>query len=1348
MRYNYLRSIVKIAVYYFLFFLSLNLFSASLKVEEGKGFVNVKISLTENEIELLSKGIKTDGFDYFLNVNEPALTFYPFYLALPPKPEVNFSYNEKSEVRNEKIPLLSEDGTLIYNDYELTEEWFPSKVARVLKSGFIRQVPFKIIHFYPIQISKNGIKINKEIEININYDCSSCSQIKEESIFSNIYNSIFLNNWKDKGTNLEKNLKSIWSIPSSPYTIYKIPIERDGIYALNYDFLDLNTDWVLSSIDPRKIHLYNLGQEIPIYITGESDGQFNTNDVLYFYGEYYKDENLNGFWQKGDFTDKNIYWLIIEDTQGLRMATDDVSPINNYTQIQNYEYTKKFEENIIESAFVPEQDSDHWMWKYARWYSYDRNPIQHHSIFLPGVSSNSSFNCTLTYNLRGISHRSQNPDHHLKIKINGNLVDEIYFDDYYFFEKTVNFPQSYLGGAGDQTIDLSVEVQDPAEIGIDGDGIQTNWFEISYSRDYISYNNELFFNITSGNWKTIISNFNSNNIILLNINNSKNPRFCLNAEIEEIQSGNFALKFEDSISALNNYISMVPLTPTELIAYQQANLLNENPNYLVIAPKSWTSSSVLSDYLNFRQSQGLTTKLVSVEDIYDQFNFGIFSPFPIKTYLQNLYNKSNPPELTYVLLIGDADYDYKDYGGDGNLNFIPTLMKANPGHSDSTYNPYAYYSFENYFGTFLGEDNIPEILIGRIPAKSQGEMETVLTKIKNYETNLPNKNYLKNFFHIADCRDGYWFKLAQNTNSSYLQTPFSLENMYLTDPPYNQNPGTCNSNYIDIDQDDNGIKDTIDKFNLGKGIVSFIGHGSFTLWSDFIVLKSPEDMEFLTNSNFPSVVLNSNCYTGSFYHSFYANSILEDLLLRNTGAVSAFGSGTFMSLYQINIPIEPVYKSFFGYEKERNLGILYYQAFLALETLGVDRLTQGFVALGDPKTNYPVPTPSPPRSFNLQYTACREITLTWQPPDENDKYLYNIYRSTELNGTYTNIFSNYDMLSYIDVDLVYGNTYYYFITAIDENGFEGKRTDIKSIYANPCPPNPPTNFQCTDSTLGGRINFTWDPSSEPEVNNFRIYYGYSTKNYAYFKDTGNVTSYQIGGLSDGTQIFSAISAWNSFNLESEKSNEVSCTPTHTNAYKPPEMVYPLTLTKNGTNCLLHFNLPTQNIWGDSINSSNLSLCTIYRSTNPNFSPNRSSSSPDKIGTLLPSSCNANQCLFEDTSSPSNAFYYVTCQTPNNEESSISKAPPTYPTNLNYKKIKGKYYINWDPVLTDINGNPINISFYEIYRGTTENFLPDVKDKTNRVGTSTINSYTDTPPDSQTYYYKVLAFDQKGNNGPY
>lgn len=1307
-------------------------------IKEETGILNLNFKLSDEEINQLKKGKTIKDFIYFQKPEMAALTAYGFYIAVPEDFELSFSENSTTE--EGKIPVIDFNGNLIYSDYELPDDWFPEKPILKIEKGFIRQVPFALFHFYPIQISKKGLKINKEIEIKIRYNPNNLNKIEEKTIFSNLYDELFLNKWIDKGVQRKSsNNLNYWSIPQSNYTIYKIPVEEDGIYALDYNYLDTNTDWNLNSIDPRKIHLYNLGQEIPIYITGESDGQFDLSDVLYFYGEKYKDENLEDVWQKGDFTDRNVYWLVIEETNGIRMTTRNVSPSNNYPLLQNYEHKINFEENLYEYPFVPYQTSDHWMWDYIKWYSYDQtHTYANFSLFLPSISNNPSNSCKLKYEVRGISYRTQNPDHHIIIKINNNLVDDFTFDDFYFYQREVNFPQSYLG-TGNQTIDLYYEVPDPAMIGVDGDGSCPNWFEISYLRDFVAYNNEIYFPLPSGNHRIQITSFFSNNIILLDITNPKNPVFCLNYQIN---SG--TLTFEDSLTSSKNYISQLPTNPDSLIPYTLTDLLDENPNYLIIAPKDWKNSSVLQNYLNFRVSQGLLTKLVAIEDIYDQFNYGIFSPLPIKDYLQNLYNKSSPPNLTYVLIIGDADYDYKDYKGDGNYNFVPTYMRSSTGYGTST-NPNAYYSNENYFVNFSGGDNLPEVLLGRISAKSQIEMEDTLTKIKNYETSLPSKDYLKNFFHIADCRDGYYFKEAQNTNASYIQSPYSIENMYLTDPPYNSNPPNCSSTYIDFDLDNNGITDVVDKMNSGKGLVNYTGHGAAKIWSDYQILKSPDHMAYLTNSDKPSVVLNSNCYTASFYHTFNITTILEDLINRQTGAVSAFGPGTYMFLTQLTLSTEPIYKKFFGYFKERNLGILYYNAFANIASTGDTRLAQGMVALGDPATFYQVPTPSKPQNLLLSQN-CRKITISWSPPD-SQSYTYNIYRSTTENlDDFTKILSNYNGLIYDDTNIIYGNTYYYYIAAVDIGGFEGKGSDIKSIYANPCPPNPPTNFQCSDSTRGGRINFSWDLSGEPEVISYKIYYGFSSNNYPYFKEVEYSSSYQIGGFTDGTIVYSRLSALNNW-YESEKGEEISCISSHSNALKPPEMVYPLILTRNGSNPILNFNLPNKNIWGDSINQSDIQKCTIYRSNNPNFNPNRASSSPDKIGEVLPSSCNP-QCSFTDNGSPENAFYYITCQTPQKEESSVSVSPPLYITNLNIiYDYSGLPYLSWEPVSKRFDGSDTTIDHYEIYRSQDPNFLPDIKDKTNLIGISFTTDYYDFEG-SYDYYYKVIAVDKKGNGGPY
>ncbi|MEJ5165854.1 MAG: C25 family cysteine peptidase [Thermoanaerobaculia bacterium] len=1335
---------------FFIFFLKFALFevflySFEIKLEEGRGYLRLKISLQDGEIETLLQGKEIEKFSYFLGPSEPALTTYSFYLALPEEQDFSYSIKEKEKIKKSKIPILSEDGFPVFKEYKVSSKWFPEESVKTIKSGFIRQVPFKIFQFYPLQISEKGIKINSEVELQIDYDPSTCHKIEENEVFSRIYDSIFLNEWRDKGVQiLSKTEKKLRSIPSSPFTIYKISVETDGIYALDYNFLDVNTDWNLNYIDPRFIHLYNLGQEIPIYISGESDGHFDTTDVLYFYGESFKGENMEGVWQRGDFTDRNIYWLVIQETMGLRMGVRDVSPVNNYPPVQNYIHTEKFEENLLEFAFVPEQHSDHWMWKGAFRINYPPPTppsieIATHLINIPSISSDPSFLCTLKYEVRGISYFPQNPDHHIKLRINNQEVDEFYFEDFLFYQREINFPQSYLG-YGNQTVNFSVEVQDPSILGLDTDRVATNWFEITYKRDFQAQNNSLLFNLTSGSKKVQISNFSSSALILFDITNPKSPIFCANWQFS---AG--TLTFEDSILTKNYYRAEVPKIPSPLIPYAENNLLNENPQYLVIVPKNWINSTVLSDYLSFRQSQGLDVKKVAVEDIYDNFSYGIFSPFGIKEFLQNLYFKSSPPVLTYILLIGDADYDYKDFKGDGNFNFIPTYMMTSTGHSDAVFNNYAYYSYENFFVNFLGQDDLPEVLLGRISSKSQAEMEATLNKIKLFETSLPDKSYLKNFLHIAGCRDGTFFESAQATNKSYVETPYSVEDMYLRLPPYNP---TGNCNYPNYDINGNGKKDIVDRFNSGEGIINYIGHGSFIIWDDKGALQNwgSNDLQGLTNIEKPSVVLNSNCYTASFYHSSLTTTILEDLVNRSTGAASAFGPGTFMQIFQLTFITDPFYSAFFSPSKERNLGALYFQSFAKVEAMGDSRLAKGIVHLGDPATIFPAPTPGQPLNISISNPSCRVVQISYNPPDSGT-YTYNIYRSTEPNSNYTKISSNFSGTTFQDTDLIYGETYYYRIAAVDGEGFEGRWSQPQSIYVEPCPPEVPQNFQCQDIGWGGRIKYSWAQLEEPEVINYRIYYGFSSESYPYFANAGNVSSYEIGGFTDGTPVFAKISAFNYFNLESNKSSEISCTPTHTNGWKAPEMVYPIKLTRDGSNPVIDFYLPSKNIWGDPISPSDIDFCTIYRSQNPNFVPNRSSSSPDKIGLVYPSSCKETRCRFKDTNSPQNAYYYVTCQTPQKEESSISINPPLYIANLNINYGLGEeIYLYWQPVLKKIDGTPANIQYYEIYKSTTPNFLPDLKDKANRVGISYTTEFTDFGGIG--YYYKVVAVDTNGNGGPY
>ena len=52
--------------------------------------------------------------------------------------------------------------------------------------------------------------------------------------------------------------------------------------------------------------------------------------------------------------------------------------------------------------------------------------------------------------------------------------------------------------------------------------------------------------------------------------------------------------------------------------------------------------------------------VVDIGDIYNEFSDGIFNPFAIRRFLRYAYNSWQQPAPTYVVLVGDAHYDYKN----------------------------------------------------------------------------------------------------------------------------------------------------------------------------------------------------------------------------------------------------------------------------------------------------------------------------------------------------------------------------------------------------------------------------------------------------------------------------------------------------------------------------------------------------------------------------------------------------------------------------------------------------------------------------------------------------------------
>ena len=72
------------------------------------------------------------------------------------------------------------------------------------------------------------------------------------------------------------------------------------------------------------------------------------------------------------------------------------------------------------------------------------------------------------------------------------------------------------------------------------------------------------------------------------------------------------------------------------------------------------------------------------------------------------------------------------------------------------------------------------------------------------------------------------------------------------------------------------------------------------------------------------------------------------------------------------------------------------------------------------------------------------------------------------------------------------------------------------------------------------VELAWDPSPDPSVVGYNIYWGVASRVYTNELCAGNVTNAVIGGLQEGVTYFLAVTACDSLGLESLFSSEICC----------------------------------------------------------------------------------------------------------------------------------------------------------------------------------------------------------------
>ncbi len=104
--------------------------------------------------------------------------------------------------------------------------------------------------------------------------------------------------------------------------------------------------------------------------------------------------------------------------------------------------------------------------------------------------------------------------------------------------------------------------------------------------------------------------------------------------------------------------------PNDVILDRPSGLRNDDQqvDYIMIAHSSLLDQT--TRLAEFHRGRGLSVAVVDVQDIYDEFNFGVLDPQAIKDFLQYAHSNWQAPAPRSVLFAGDASSDFKNLSAD------------------------------------------------------------------------------------------------------------------------------------------------------------------------------------------------------------------------------------------------------------------------------------------------------------------------------------------------------------------------------------------------------------------------------------------------------------------------------------------------------------------------------------------------------------------------------------------------------------------------------------------------------------------------------------------------------------
>jgi hypothetical protein len=805
----------------------------------------------------------------------------------------------------------------------MLKDWYPGPSAETGIIGFVRDQRIMQIELQPVRYlaSARLVQIVRSLRLRINVSGSAeksnfmnmipAADSRFESLYKTIGNYDSSLKWRKIPARLTAAEMKIATVKSPQL---KISVDSDGLYGISgQDLINAGVD--LSSIIPSALSLRHRDEPVPLLIEGYADGSFDPGDRIIFWGEHNRGDDTYLSW----YSDTNVYWLSWEQGTGARYADliGSLDPAITDTLVSAKGHIH-LEKDIIYSRFTffNREDRDHWFWDTLN----SGDSGYRYKFSTNGVYQNGTFQIKVGFH--GQTHPSGSPDHHVAIALNGTKIGDIKWDEqspYEFISEML--PNSLLTNLNEIVFTLPGDLPTTTI-----DQVLLNYIDVVYDRTLEAREDSLIFTVENPMRHIYhATGFKEGNVHILTTSGHTVTNFT-----RERKNNGYEFSFVNRSTVPTTYMiigdrKIRDVKKIEKRAPADLTNLSNGADYIVITHADFMSQAL--KLANYRSSQGMRTFIVDIQDIYDIFNDGIYDPRAIKDFLKYAYRNWSKPAPLYVLLFGDTTHkmDKSIARQNGLKSFVPTMMLYT--------NSWGMTSSDNYFVSVNGDDELPDMYIGRLPANTAEEADIMVQKILDHETRSVVDEWRRHVCMLTGTGD-FFEQSAQYLIDTYL--PKNIVTDWVATQPASPYFGST--------------EDVARLINNGETIVNFIGHGGGGWFSD-AGLFEVNDIERLFNKNRYPVTFSLTCFIGHFDNDELPS--LAEVLLRapDKGIVANFGSSGrayLMGNYYLN---NALFEAIFRYNI-REIGIVATWGKIGMvnATRGYYDHVKNFNVLGDPAT--------------------------------------------------------------------------------------------------------------------------------------------------------------------------------------------------------------------------------------------------------------------------------------------------------------------------------------------------------------------------------------------------------------